>query len=361
MSAMQVRPVEQDVEQRLLNDRERFVSFAFAAAELLVETTMDGRVTFATGAFRSRFGYEPSRVLGCPASTIVTGEDGPGFATCMTLLAARGRLSPTPIRLANTARSECLFAGLARPGPDGSSLLCLSFMPLPAATRIPAPTLSGGAAFTRETEGRLRLANTSSTAAPVMDLLEVAANGAPLAGDILASALLDQVGAGTIAGELAPGRFGLLHSAASSDVADLVAVIAGLEKALRDRGLDARVTSGERFALDGEAAGEATAMQAVRALRQALSTFARGGTPALRAAGFTGGLGGFVAAASARVEALRRALQERRFHLEFQPIVQLTDRSVHHYEALLRPEPARGVPVQVPADLVNLAERIPAS
>jgi EAL domain-containing protein (putative c-di-GMP-specific phosphodiesterase class I) len=141
-------------------------------------------------------------------------------------------------------------------------------------------------------------------------------------------------------------------------VADLAAVIAGLEKALHSRGLDARITSGERFALGGEAAGKATAMQAVRALRQALSTFARGGAPALQAAGFAGGLGGFVAAASDRVEALRHALQERRFHLDFQPIVQLKDRSVHHYEALLRPEPARGVPVQVPADLVNLAEMV---
>jgi EAL domain-containing protein (putative c-di-GMP-specific phosphodiesterase class I) len=80
--------------------------------------------------------------------------------------------------------------------------------------------------------------------------------------------------------------------------------------------------------------------------------------PALAAAGFTGGLAGFVSAATARTATLRRTLVERRFRLAFQPIVALADRTVHHYEALLRPHPAPGGASHAASDLVTLAEMV---
>jgi hypothetical protein len=63
------------LDRRLLDDRERFVTFAFAAADLLVEATADGLVTFAAGAFRSRLGWEPAALVGQPAATVVAAED----------------------------------------------------------------------------------------------------------------------------------------------------------------------------------------------------------------------------------------------------------------------------------------------
>lgn len=39
---------------------DRFIGFAFAAADLLVETDLCGMIVFATGAFRSRFGTNPA-------------------------------------------------------------------------------------------------------------------------------------------------------------------------------------------------------------------------------------------------------------------------------------------------------------
>ena len=59
---------------------------------------------------------------------------------------------------------------------------------------------------------------------------------------------------------------------------------------------------------------------------------------------------------NARVEATRRAIQERRFRLLFQPIVTLADRQVRHFEALLRPTPAPGLAVRGVQEFVLFAE-----
>ncbi len=73
-------------------------------------------------------------------------------------------------------------------------------------------------------------------------------------------------------------------------------------------------------------------------------------------AGFENGLTGFVRNATTRIDDMRRAIAERRFRLAFQPIVRLEGRTLHHYEALLRPDEIRGLPTGSPADFVSLAE-----
>ncbi len=338
-------------DRRLQQDRERFLTFAFAGADLLLETTADGCVAFAAGAFRTRLGCEPESLLGRQAAGIVAAEDGAVFAACLALLAARGRITPTALRLADAARTRAVLCGLTRPGPDANPLLCLSFgsppAPLPAAASVCSATLFG-----REAEQLLREPAPSSA----LDLLEVVSARPDMPRAEIAAALLDRAGAGTVTGELAPGRFGLLRASEAAPP-DLAALVADLDAALRARGVDARISTAERVALEpAEAAGSA-ARQAVRALRYALSAFARGGAPALAAAGFNGGLAGFIAAATARTALLRRTLAERRFGLAFQPIVGLQDRAIHHYEALLRPDPGPGG-ARGPADLVTMAEMV---
>jgi hypothetical protein len=308
---------------RLQQDRERFLAFAFAGADLLLEATADGHIAFAAGAFRSRLGCEPDSLLGRPAAAIVAAA----FATCLALLAARGRIAPTALRLADAAHTPAVLCGLTRPGPDGTPLLCLSFGAPPAP--LPAAALGSATYLGQQAEQRLR----AGASASALDLLEVVSSR-DLPRAAIEAALLDQAGAGTVAGELAPGRFGLLRAA------------------------DARVGSAERVALDPAQIESGAVRPAVRALRYALSAFARGGAPALAAAGFSGGLTGFISAATARTAALRRTLAERRFRLAFQPIVALADRTVHHYEALLRPYPAPGEASRAASDLVTLAEMV---
>ncbi|MFM7609004.1 MAG: PAS domain-containing protein, partial [Alphaproteobacteria bacterium] len=52
-------------------NKDRFVVFAFASAELLVETDLRGRISFAEGAFRARFGRAPQSFIGQPVISLV--------------------------------------------------------------------------------------------------------------------------------------------------------------------------------------------------------------------------------------------------------------------------------------------------
>ncbi len=107
------------------------------------------------------------------------------------------------------------------------------------------------------------------------------------------------------------------------------------------------------MALDDSGLGPA---RAARALRLALGGFRDGGLEAAAQLGLGEGLVGFVAAADARIEATRAAIRERRFRLQFQPIVTLRERQVHHYEALLRPISTPELAVQGPQEFVLFAE-----
>ena len=101
-----------------------------------------------------------------------------------------------------------------------------------------------------------------------------------------------------------------------------------------------------------------SSVQAARALRQALDVFARNGAAGLDGAGFTSGLASYVKGAMQHTGPMRRAIVDRKFTLSFQPIVALADRAVHHYEALLRPQPLPGCPSGTPQEFVMLAETV---
>jgi len=106
------------------------------------------------------------------------------------------------------------------------------------------------------------------------------------------------------------------------------------------------------------AADGLTPLQAARALRQALAVFARDGASGLAEAGFDGGLAGFIHRSSARTGAMRRAIRSGDFTIAFQPIVALSDRAPHHYEALIRPKPVADCPFTGPQDFVLMVEAL---
>ena len=184
-----------------------------------------------------------------------------------------------------------------------------------------------------------------------LGLIEVAPRNAGPAFSETVDSALQVMAPDAVASEVAPGRFGVLGAENSAGIA---AIAASLEATLRVKGNDVSVAS-HSLPL---AAGALTPAQTARALRQALSVFARGGAAGLSRAGFAAGLAGYVNQAAVHAGALRRAIQARRFRLLFQPIVSLRDRTLHHHEALLRPEPVSGCPFGNPQEFVTLVETL---
>ncbi|PZW49047.1 EAL domain-containing protein (putative c-di-GMP-specific phosphodiesterase class I) [Humitalea rosea] len=340
--------------------RERFVAFAFAASECLIETDPLGRILFAVGAFRSRFGCEAEALVGRPIATLLAPEEQGLIATAIPMLALRGRLPPSVVNLAagpaapsaGPVSSQAVLSGLALPGQDGQFRLCLTLgtvplglAPIQAANgNGPAPQAAGllraaEARLQAGSAGRLGLFEITGPAA------ERLARGDPILNGALATAL--QAGPGTLAGSVAPGRFGLMQGGEAP--LPLGESAAAMTRVLEQSGVSGQIKSLELL-LTHDGMNEA---QAVRALRHALGAFTRGGASGLAAAGMGDGLQAFLDLVAKRRGGYRRTIAERRFRLDYQPICRLADRQIHHFEALLRLDGAGSAGV---GEFVNLVE-----
>ena len=331
------------------SSRDRFVVFAFAAAELLVETDLRGRITFAEGAFRARFGRDAKAFMGNNVISLVAGSDRPAFDTALSLLAEHGRLKPTAIKLADDTASAFSVAGL-RLGDD-EDRLALTFAPLPR--ELPGGPLPGGPGLASMAEEILR---SGEPGGPVgfLELTGPAGRFVP-GGEVnreIQQELNRQAGEGAVATELAAGRYGLLPGQTPLDLPALTSAVAEI---LKDRGVNDVSVGAMAVGLEAEGLSQ---VQATRALRFALAAFAWGGNDALEKAGFAGGLAGFLDSASERAALLRRSIAERRFRMAFQPIVSIADREPHHYEALIRPLQADDSTMTHPGEFVALAEAV---
>jgi EAL domain-containing protein (putative c-di-GMP-specific phosphodiesterase class I) len=345
MSEIQTAPV-----------RDRFLAFAFAAAELLVETGEDGVITFAAGAFRLRFGRDGGTFIGQKVASLIAPGDQTGFAMAMSGLTLRGRLAPVVLRTADAAQTPSTISSMLMPGPPARVCFTIGAVPVAAPEPEPASGIQTGTRFRQEAEALLRAGIPGS-----MGLVEVkgwAHARERMAPDVQRSLRLGiaEVLGGTLsggmAGEIGDGRFGVV----AGNEADIAAMVAQLEKLLRSVPAG-RMTKIETADIKLDRAGMA-APQAARALRYALSRFADGGADAAAATGAKGGLAGIIAQAELRARGVREAIEGARFRLHFQPVVALDDRRVHHYEALLRPIPTPGNPAQTTQDFVTFAEAV---
>jgi EAL domain-containing protein (putative c-di-GMP-specific phosphodiesterase class I) len=164
--------------------------------------------------------------------------------------------------------------------------------------------------------------------------------------------LLAAAGPGVMAGEIAEGRYGLLGGG-GLDVGGL----AGRLRELVRAGPAAGLAQVSETALTLSPAG-LTPAQAARTLRYAITRFAEGGSAAARRDGTATGLAGIIARSEQRARAMREAIAAHRFRLQFQPIVALEGRAVHHYEALLRPTRSDRLPHTTTQDFVLFAEMV---
>ncbi len=330
---------------RRSDNTERFIAFAFAGADMVVETDPNGVVTYAAGAFR-KFGCPPEAFIGHPVRELVAPADHDALDVALTLLLERGRLPPLMIRLSDSGRTQVALAGMALPTQGRKPRLCLSFAQPPAPL---ASVLRGGGtphALARATEARLRAGTPCD-----LGLLEVVGDGSVVvsSGDAIGAAIETAV-PDALASEIAPGRYGLLGPGGTE--ADLLSVASLLEATLRKQGVDVSVAARHVSLV----AKELTPTQTVRALRQALNVFAREGVGGLGKAGLDGGLAGYIRRARAQAVSLRQAIRETNFNLEFQPVVSLADGTPHHFEALIRPKPIRDCSFSGPQDFVMLVE-----
>ncbi len=338
---------------------ERYLAFAFAASELLVEADLDGIISFAAGAFHTRLKEDANAFLGRHISSLFAMEDHDALNLALAVACHTGRIAPLALHLSDKSGTGVSVGALMMRVTDRAPRLSFAIGPLPAApvgVSAEEAGLVDRGGFTRMAERALRDGRNMG-----LSLVEVSGwdrvreslsgtdrNALEAA---IGQAITDD-GQVSGAGSLADGRYGVV----AAEGADLSKMIARLETALQANpaSAHARVTQAD-MALE---ATEMPTQQAARALRYALGRFADGGQAAVKAAGAQGGLAGIIASAGQHTVAMKAALRERRFRLVYQPVVSLTDRSIHHYEALLRPIPTPNVPMQNTQEFVTFAEAV---
>jgi len=336
--------------------RERLRAFAFAAADLLLEASVNGTIVFATGNFEQRFGAPADSFIGRTIASLIAPGDQSALAMALAMVPLRGRIAPMILHLSDAARSQASVSAVQVPGPPAR--LCLSIGPVPLRPADPPGHVEGiqnPMEFAREAEALMRSGRGRMGMIEVQGWQAVkerlpAAEQSRLHEGI--GALMCDTGPGAQASELAEARYGVL----GMEGGGLEALVRRMELLLsRSNARNLARVAGTEIALE---AGDMPAATACRVLRYAVSRFTAEGTAAVNALGSAGGLAGILAQAALRTQAVRAALTAHRFRLAFQPVVSLKDRTVHHYEALLRPVATPGMPVHSIQEFVTFAEAV---
>ena len=85
----------------LRQQRDRFVAFSFAAADLLIETGAGNRITYASGAAQRLLGVDAQTLVGRPVVEIFSIGDHSMVTSLVLAGAARGRFGPVMVKLAH--------------------------------------------------------------------------------------------------------------------------------------------------------------------------------------------------------------------------------------------------------------------
>ncbi len=326
-------------------------TFAFAGSDLLIEVDGDGRIGWAGGAFGPLLGRTPGQAIGQSLGDLFAPRDRESLAKTLAT-GTRGRIAPTMLRLANPQETRCVVTGLALDGPSKRYFVTVGRPPEQGGEA--ETTLKQAKDFGIEATDWVR-----GGQAAVLGLLDVRDWEQTTAGldrihmDVLRREIGRLAGdnptEGLVVGEVGDGRFGVLGPVGTDlqrlgdALRDLVASFAPNGKA---------EVKGSQLDLDpaGLSLGES-----VQALRVVLSRFGAAGSDA---AGLTGGLSGIIEQANSHKRALAGFIQGGRFALMFQPVVALSDRVVHHYESLLRPNSGPDNPAADTQEFVTLVEAV---
>lgn len=344
--------------KRLRNERDRFVAFAFAAADLLLEIDAGYRICFASGASLSLTRHAAEDLVGRSVLDLVAPRERPMVRILLQSLVKGGRLSPVPVQLVNDGSAAVL--GACRLPTQHDYFYVAFSLPVPtvvvddrAVHRDPESGLFEKEAFTRlATE---RLGGERPAKLTVLNMSGLEALRARIDGEV-SEGLMAAVGrhlrtrsaGGDSAGRLGDERFGLLHDgpldaeALSRQISDISASADPLGEGV------AVETSTLDLGHDGISEADAA-----RVLVYAINSYASSANGEFTVPTLAAGVRQILSETAAKLKNLRSELTAHRFELAFQPVVSLDSRKTQHYEALVRFNENES-----PADRVQFAEQV---
>lgn len=325
----------------LREQRDRFVAFAFAAADVLIELDRDATIRYAAGATTTLIGQAPEALVGAALATLLDASDRALVKTYLDSLGEGDRLAPVAVRLAHGPGRSAVLGACRMPNAACCFYVTLS---RPVAGLAPPKSRDGQ---DRETGLADKQGFLTSVAAAVTERPDCKVSLVNVAGLGELRARTDAEAAGTLmagigrqlqshavqadaAARLAEDRFSLVHDGALN-IGEINQQIMKLARTLDPTGVGVDVSG---VTLDPAKFGESEG-DAARVLVYAINRFAESGND-LTMSALAAGVPSFIKGAVTQMQGLREDLAHQRFELVYQPIVDLAHRKLHHYEALLR-------------------------
>ena len=317
----------------------RFLGFAFASADLLIELAADDTIAFAIGAAATLSGSIEGALVGQPWRTYVDERDQPLIEALLAGLEDGARQGPLLARLASADKSKRqAFTISACRLPQNRGVISCGL----ARGQAPAAPADGGlldrVAFEAVTKGLIESARGGG---PQLELAFVEMAGlARLSRSLpseaarvlqmrLEGALRAQSFGGGAAAELGAERFAMVRPAGER-AESLAARLSRLLSLVAETG-DVKIAA-RAMAMDDDIAPA----KLLRAVRFALDGFLRDGVDGQSQTSLSDLVSESISHTLKKASAFSSMVAERRFKLVYQPVVLLKTGALHHHEVLVR-------------------------
>jgi len=334
-----------DAEMRA--ERDRFVAFAFAAADAFLELDNENKVIYAVGATQWLAGVPPEKLLGLEFLTLITDEDRMLVAASLATAQKQGRFGPVNMRVKREGQKPLKIAafGSALPTHGGRTFIALSALRLVSTAKEPDEAALDPETGLLNKEAFSDVANEALRAGKAqglnydMTLIDLdgidalrakmgSEDGEQLLNDISAHLQANSVN-GSSAGRIDGDKFGIVHEP-GMNVDALNKSIEEKTKAADPDGEGMEV-HGATVALDAEMSEEDNAKALVYTINKFSDSQGDFTIDEL-----TDGYKKMMDETQAKIKAFKTTIATGEFDALFQPIVELSTRFVHHYEGLAR-------------------------
>lgn len=326
--------------EELKLERARFLAFAFARAELLIEIDRTGIITFASGAAQSMVGMDPKQLLGANFGECLAPSSKRVAKAITDAASASLWVHEHAVRLTKgTGTIVVSIAGCPLPQRPDRFYLSIAHdgaAATPLMTRDSETGLLDSRSFSEAAQRALSEQSDTEVTMTMVDvegLNSLAERVAGQGGDVLKDIgqLLSDIAGGRPASRLGDSKFGVIHDGALGQ-SGIEAKIVDLTKRRDPTGQGASVRA-SNIALDTKGLSDA---DVGRALAYAVTQFVEAQPGGFTLESLSNGLQGVLSETVAKVDAFRTTLANDGYDLVFQPIVDLHGRAIHHQEALSR-------------------------
>lgn len=345
-------------DEQLKDERNRFLAFAFAAADLLIEADAALRIRFAVGAADSLAGRSTAALTGSDFLGLFSASDRAVITAVVRRLDGRGRMEPIALRMVRPTgqATGIALSGCRMPFAGGAIHFAISALrPALAEAAASNDNLLDTDAFEKSVLGCLKQPETLGNDA-ALNLIEL--DGIERlrarAGESAIDALFTEIGGclrayaiGGLAGRIGPNKVATLTDGTTG--ADLSKEIAAILRLHDPEGAELQVNE-LAIALDIADLGPG---DAAKAISYTLQEFAAGDIANMPFTSLVDGFRAMMAETAKRVIAFKSSLTDRGMKLVYQPVVELAPRRIHHYEVLTRFADGKS-----PFETIEFAERV---